>query len=166
MHLRTKHFRSTLRERPRRSWLGLVLVTVLALSPIAGLDLAAQSADRGFLVIVHRDNPVTEVDSSRLQKMFLKKSKRWDDDVTVVAFDLDEDSEVRETFTREIHGKSVSAIKSYWQRMIFSGRDVPLEELASDDEVIERVAAERGGLGYVSSSATLDDDVKAITIED
>ena len=120
--------------------------------------------DPGFKVIVHADNPTTSVERSKLSKMFLKKSKRWDDGESVKPIDQDEKSEVRERFTRTVHKKSISAIKSYWQRMIFSGRDVPPQEVATDAEVIEFVAAERGAVGYVSSGAELGSGVKVLEV--
>ncbi|MEM9557653.1 MAG: substrate-binding domain-containing protein [Acidobacteriota bacterium] len=141
-----------------------LIVCALAWS-LAAVPAAAQDGS-GFVIIVHADNPTTSLEASKIQKMFLKKSKRWEDGEGVVAFDQDEKSPVRELFTEEIHGKSISAIKSYWQRMIFSGRDVPPEELASDQEVVARVGGERGGIGYVSAGTALGNQVKAITVED
>ena len=145
-----------------------LLLSVLVVALVAPIsDISAQDApdqDRGFVVIVHVDNPSGPLEPRALSKFFLKKVKRWPNDTTVAVVDLDEDSPVREAFTRAVHDKSVSAIKSYWQRMIFSGRDVPPDELATDAEVIERVAAEVGAIGYVSSDAELGDGVKVLTV--
>lgn len=137
------------------------LLTLVALS-----SYGQSGSVQAFVVIVKADNPATTVDSDRLSKMFLKKIKRWDEGATVLAFDQLESTEVREAFTRSVHGKSISAIKSYWQRMIFSGRDVPPEELDSDAEVMSAVAEADGGIGYVSPSAELTSSVKALRVTD
>jgi hypothetical protein len=47
----------------------------------------------------------------------------------------------------------VTAIRSYWQQRIFSGRDVPPPELDLDEAVVSYVLAHRRGVGYVSATA-------------
>jgi ABC-type phosphate transport system substrate-binding protein len=78
--------------------------------------------------------------------------------------DQQEESEVRKQFTREIHGRQVTSVKSYWQQMIFSGRDVPPPEKASDAEVLAFVAANPNAIGYVSAAAPSAPSVKAIEV--
>ncbi|MEM8932593.1 MAG: substrate-binding domain-containing protein [Acidobacteriota bacterium] len=139
--------------------LALVAATVFGVSEIRGQD-----AD--FVVIVHVDNPTESIEPRTLSKMFLKKVKRWPDDTPVVVLDQDDDNEVRSAFSRAIHKKSVSAIKSYWQRLLFSGRAVPPDELPSDADVIARVAAEVGAVGYVSPDAELGEGVKILPVSE
>ena len=143
----------------------LTLGAMLVAGAVGTAD--AQDTSSAFVVIVHADNPATSVDQDRLSKMFLKKIKRWEvSEASVAAFDQMESADVRESFTRSVHGKSISAIKSYWQRMIFSGRDVPPDELESDVEVMAAVAGNEGGVGYVSADADLTDGVKTIDVTD
>lgn len=145
-----------------------MMLALVALLTLGAVGLAfGQDDSSDFVVIVHADNPATSVDQDRLSKMFLKKIKRWEDgDASVVAFDQMESSDVRESFTRSVHGKSISAIKSFWQRMIFSGRDVPPDEFESDAEVISAVAGDVGGVGYVSADAELTSGVKTLDVTD
>ena len=99
--------------------------------------------------------------------MFLKKVKRWSDtDKTPVEpVDQAQDSSVREAFTQAIHiNKDLFAIKSYWQRMIFSGRMAPPPELRTDDEVLAFVRSRRGAIGYVRRGIELGEGVKALKI--
>jgi len=118
----------------------------------------------GFVVIVNTANPATEMDRGRLGKFFLKQLKSWEEGVAAAPVDQDPKSAVREAFTRAVHGKKVSAVKSYWQRMIFSGRAVPPPELDSDASVIAFVRGDPGGIGYVSPSAKLGDGVKELEL--
>ena len=121
----------------------------------------------GFTVIVNASNPIETVDKSRLSSMFLKKVKRWpEQNVEVLPFDLKAESVTRASFSEAVHGRSVSSIKNFWQRQIFSGRDVPPPELGSDEEMIKQVGANRGGIGYVSSKTRLPETVKALRIGD
>jgi hypothetical protein len=56
-------------------------------------------------------------------------------------------------FTREVLGKSIAAVKAYWQQQIFSGRAVPPPEESSDDRVARFVSEHPLGVGYVSPGA-------------
>ena len=81
--------------------------------------------------------------------------------------DLNESSKTRENFTKEIHGKKVSAIKAYWQKQIFTGRGVPPPEKSSDKEVLEYVEKNEGAIGYISVRKSISNfDVKNVEVED
>ena len=45
-------------------------------------------------------------------------------------------------------------MRSYWQQVIFSGRDVPPPELSGDGSVLEDVKIHAGAVGYVSGGAS------------
>lgn len=119
--------------------------------------------DPGYIVIVNKANRTESLDPKIVEKMFFKKWKRWDDDEPVVPVNQ-VNSEVREAFTKGINKKDVSAILKYWQRMIFSGRDIPPPELQNDAEVLDFVKENRGAIGYVSSSTQLIEGVRELKI--
>lgn len=138
---------------------------LLALSA-ADSDAGAESAKApSYRIIVHRDNPADSISKVKISQLFLKKSSRWDHGPETEPVDRDSDSPVRESFSRAVHGRSVSSIKNYWQRQqqIFSGRGVPPPEVSSDADVIAHVKSRPGGIGYVSPNAKLD-DVKVVRV--
>lgn len=145
-----------------RFWTGLLVVLVALTVPI--LEAFAQGGS--FKVIVHVDNPTASMDAKTLSKVFQKKKRKWDHGETITAYDLESESPAREAFTRDIHGKSISAIQSYWQRKIFAGKDKPPDEVASDAEMMARVAEDPGAVGYVSGSTSLAAGVKELTISE
>ena len=112
-------------------------------------------AQSGFKVIVHRDNPVTSLSKDDFSNMLLKKKTRWDNGVSVSPVDLDSKSPIRADMSKEAHGRSVSSIKNFWQRQIFSGREVPPPEMSSDGDVVRFVASDPGAIGYVSVGASV-----------
>lgn len=151
-------------HQPSRGPRGLGFVAVLVLALLAFTSFA-QDAEPGYVLVIHAENDSPALGRSLVSKMFLKKVKRWpDSDLRVVPIDQGEKSPVREAFTKDVHGKRVSAIKTFWQRMIFSGRDVPPEELADDGSVLAFVAANPGAIGYVASDADLGDGVKVLSL--
>ncbi len=118
----------------------------------------------GFVIVVNSANPSDEIDRKLAGKLFLRQVKSWSHGVDVAPVDQDPKSEVREAFTRKVHGKKVSSIKSYWQRMIFSGRAAPPPELDSDASVLDFVRGDPGGIGYVLPGADLGDGVKTLKL--
>lgn len=112
---------------------------------------AAARADDEFKVVVHPDNPAGEVSATALSRLFLKKSLRWEDGVAVQPV-VPASPHLQERFARTVHERSVNALKSYWNQVIFSGKDVPPVEKASDAEVLAFVRANRGAVGYVSAA--------------
>ncbi len=143
------------------------VAVALTLTTLVLETSAARAKDlEPFLVVVHPDNPTRTLTSSQVSKIFLGKlpGEVWEWGPSYVAVDLDERSEIRLSFSEVIHGKQVSAVKSYWQRMIYSGRDVPPQELGSDAAVLAFVRAEPGAIGYVSAAAHLDPGIKVLEI--
>lgn len=154
--------KAALAKAPLLLLLALFAVPMLFL-PLAGLD--AQEAD-GYKVVVNSANATSSESKNTLSKIFLKKVREWDSKDKITAYDLDDKSEVRKAFSDAVHGKSVSAIKSYWQRMIFSGRDVPPDEISSEADLLKKVAADKGAIGYVSAKTPLPDGVKELKVKD
>lgn len=138
-----------------RTWLALSSAALI----FAWWSLAQPST---FKVIVHPDNPVASLTKKDVSNLFLKKTGRWDE-LRERVEPVDLDATVREDFSQQIHGRSLSAIKSYWQKQIFSGREVPPPELKTDSEVIAFVAGRQGAIGYVSAAASLD-GVKEVVV--
>lgn len=116
-----------------------------------------------FKVIVNSDNQTKEIKKSHLDKIFLKKQSKWEDGTKIRPVNLSKESSVRESFSKEIHKKNVSAIGAFWQKQIFTGKGVPPVEKSNDKEVIKYVKSNPGAIGYVSGTANTN-GVKTITI--
>jgi ABC-type phosphate transport system substrate-binding protein len=147
----------------RSSRLVLAIVTLVALLVTAtGHDVSAES---GFSVIVNGRNNARALDKKTLADAFLKKRTQWGDETTILPIDLGRASPVRKQFSEQVIGRSVSAVRTYWNRLVFSGRGVPPPEVASDDEVVRYVSKHAGAIGYVSASTNLKDSgVKIIEV--
>jgi ABC-type phosphate transport system substrate-binding protein len=106
-----------------------------------------------FKVVVHPAHSPATVDRKTLAEVFLKKAAKWADGTAATPVDQVDRSDVRQAFSREVLGKSVSAVKNYWQQAIFSGRGVPPVEKKTDLDVIVFVQSTPGAVGYVSATA-------------
>jgi ABC-type phosphate transport system substrate-binding protein len=96
--------------------------------------------------------------------MFLKKMTKWDGGKTIVPVDQEKSSKTRETFSKTYHGRSASAIESFWQQQIFSGKDVPPAVKDKDADVMAFIKANPNAIGYVSAGTTLGEGIKAVTV--
>jgi ABC-type phosphate transport system substrate-binding protein len=129
-------------------------VVILALLVRGAIALAQPTASAPpYRVIVNPRNSIASADRSFLADAFLKKTTRWRSGDVILPADLGADSPVRRKFTEDVLNRSVTAVRSYWQQMIFSGRDIPPPELDSDEEVVRYVVKHPGAVGYVSGSA-------------
>jgi ABC-type phosphate transport system substrate-binding protein len=152
------------RPRPprltRRRALPLLLLAAL-LVWAGGRHAAAESV----VVVVNAANPTAELSTDEVSKMFLKKTSRWaGNNEKVLPVDLVDTSALREAFSKQVHGKGTSAIKAYWQKMIFSGHDVPPPEKPSIGEALSYVRGNAGAIGYAPAGADLGPGIKVLKV--
>lgn len=128
-------------------WVRITFWLVCAASAMA----ASQPSNEDFVLIVHPDNPISHVSTELLQKIFLKRIVRWPDQETFIKpVDLAPSATARERFSRAVLGRSVSAVRSYWQQRIFSGQGIPPLELSNEELVVKYILEHPGAVGYVS----------------
>jgi hypothetical protein len=151
-------FSNRVRQQPRRRDFVAWLLSVAAL---AGTRSAR--AETKFRVVVNPANPLDSASSELLTDLFLKRRVEWPNGTSARPVDLHVDTEARKEFSKSVLRRSVAAVKSHWQQMIFAGRGVPPPEFESDEAVMAYVAKYSGGVGYVSAAAVLN-HVKAISV--
>lgn len=123
-------------------------------------------AGAGVKIVVNDKNPVPDsMTKDEVADLFLKKSTRWTNGQTVVPLDLTDTSKVRSEFSSTVLNKDVTAVKSYWQKMIFSGRATAPIELGSEAEILTFVRKFPAAIGYVSDTATIPEGVKVVKID-
>ncbi len=115
-------------------------------------------------LVVNASNTASSISRTKAADLFLKRVTRWDNGRVVTPVDISDKNSVRGAFCRELLGKEVAWVKSYWQKMIFSGRATPPVELSSEAEVLDFIRNNPDSIGYVSDSATLPAGVRALAI--
>lgn len=140
-------------------------LTALALATFAMEEVRAQSNDGAtYKLVVNAANPVSSLTREEASRLFLKKVTMWKNTKPVLIVDQKASAPVREVFTKEVHGRQVSSVTSYWQQMIFSGRAVPPAEKGSDAEVAAFIVANPSAIGYVTAGAELPSGVKVVAL--
>jgi ABC-type phosphate transport system substrate-binding protein len=132
--------------RPAARGLLAVLASILALTRAAG----TATPDLPFKVVVNPTNPITAISKSTLSDLFLKKVTAWEGGLTVMPVDQLETSAIRAAFSTRIHGKSVLAVRQYWQKELSrsGGKLPPLHK--SEADTLTYVKVHAGAVGYVA----------------
>jgi ABC-type phosphate transport system substrate-binding protein len=144
-------------------------ITLVALLAVIVAAMAWSDAARGaqgvsYRVVVNSANPVTELSREEVSRLFLRKVVTWDGGAAVTPVDQGEESVVRRSFTHDVHRQDVGWVKAYWERLSFTGQGGAPTEVASDAVVLATVARTPGAIGYVSATASLPTDVKAVRV--
>jgi hypothetical protein len=159
----------------RRGRLGPVGAAVLLglATTVAATCLAANRAGQpaappaeGFVIVISEKNPVAAISRSELSLMFMMCEPLWPKGMKVRPVDLPAESPTRESFSRAILGKDVRAVAAHWQRLLFSGDGVPPPVAKSEAQALDMVAANPGGICYVSPGTPLPPGVKTIEVVD
>jgi ABC-type phosphate transport system substrate-binding protein len=147
----------------RRVFIGLV-VNLASLVVAGGLNASAGDAPAPFKVIVNSNVAGQALTREVLVQIYLGKVERWGDRSVIVAVDLSSTSTVRQAFSERALGMPVEAVQRLWMRKIADGKRPPISK-PSDQEVIAFVAAEPGGIGYVSSTAQVPPTVRELPVQ-
>lgn len=112
-------------------------------------------------VIVSSNNSNSNISAADISKVFLGKSKSFPDGTQAIAIDKNDNSAARDEFNDKVLGKSSSQLKSYWSRLIFTGKGTPPKQVANDAAIKAAVAGNPAMIGYIDASA-VDGTVKVV----
>ncbi|MFV2072485.1 MAG: hypothetical protein ACC742_07515 [Thermoanaerobaculales bacterium] len=138
--------------------------SVIVIVALGSLLVGGAPRAQEFKVVVNDANPLTSVSAKQLSRIFLKRTGKWPSGVPAVPIDRAASTDVRKEFSTAVHGRDISAIRAYWQRMIFSVHAVPPIVMSSDNEILAAVRADPGAVGYVSGNTSIVDGVKVIEV--
>ena len=124
---------------------------LVAFSTIATAEIA---------VIVNPANgdAITKDDIANL---YLAKTKTFPGGKNAIPLDRPEGSPTRVEFVSKVVDKDEAQMKSYWSRLIFTGKGVPPKVVESDAEVKDLVARNPDTIGFIDAAAA-DATVKVV----
>lgn len=111
--------------------------------------LAANPARAGQLVVItHSESTIDSLRREQVSRIFLGRLKRLPtgEQVTVV-----EVESLRERFYQLLLGRNLAEVNAYWARLQFSGRTQPPLRLASSEDALAAVLAERNVVTYIDA---------------
>ena len=126
-----------------------------------GLGSATLWAD--VAVIVNPNAGIDKLEEKDINRIFLGKIKSFPNGESAVPVDQDAGQPARDSFNSKILQKDDAQLKSYWSRLIFTGKGTPPKENGGDEEVKKLVASNPNIIGYIDASK-VDSSVKAVFI--
>lgn len=126
------------------------MLVVIAVVLAAG---QSRAADTSFVVIIHADNQITELERGFVRDVFLKKTTEWGSGTAIRPIELTSRYSARAEFVRDVIGKTPQQLKNYWNQQIFSGKGVPPPESDSAAAIAAYVVNNPGAIGYIPAGA-------------
>ncbi|MFT5692106.1 MAG: ABC-type phosphate transport system substrate-binding protein [Oceanicoccus sp.] len=133
------------------------------LSSVLLLFVLGMSSNNSFaeiVIIVHPSNSAAD-DAKTLKRIFLGKVKDFEGGEPASPVDFAKGSATRSTFNSDFLGKSDAQMKSYWGRLVFTGKATAPDQSSSDEDMIAKVSSNPQLIGYVDA-AKVTDAVKVV----
>src|SRR5450432_1017989 len=129
--------------------IGLICVTLLAGAlPVAALE--------GVVIIANEGVPVDSISAAALKDIYIGRTTYWADgqsvDITVLVNQITDKTDVA---LAEVSGMDASHFKTFWQRMVFSGRGQEPDKANDVAAVVAHVASTKGAIAIVPADAVL-----------
>ena len=96
-----------------------------------------------------------------IANLYLAKTKTFPGGKNATPLDRPEGSPTRVDFVAKVIDKDEAQMKSYWSRLIFTGKGVPPKVVESDAEVKDLVARNPDSIGFIDAAAA-DASVKVV----
>ena len=106
-----------------------------------------------MVVVVHKDSSVEQLDQHQVANIFLSKTNRMADGSRVMTLELS-NAEYKEVFYKEIAGKTLSQINSYWTTLIFTGKGKPPKAIEKTQSLIDELADNLKAISYLPIDKT------------
>lgn len=126
---------------------------------IASLPAHAQ------VVVVGAQSPVPALTANQVSDIFLGKRVALPGGAELVPLDQPEAAPVRQDFYAKVAGRSPALMKSYWSKLLFTGKGQPPRELPGNEAVKKAVASDLRYIGYIERQA-VDASVKVVHVTD
>jgi len=123
----------------------LLLALLLGLS--GGLAICAQQGD-AVEVIVNRSVTVASLSKYKLRTVFGMRLTAWPNGDAVRVFVLPDDNPVHRRFAKQQLGVFPHQMRRAWNNLVYSGLGQAPTEVATLQEMLQRVADTPGAIGY------------------
>jgi ABC-type phosphate transport system substrate-binding protein len=120
---------------------------------LAGASQAA--ALDGVVVIVNEGVAADSISAAALKDIYTGKTKYWPDGQNVDIALLDDETGTTDAALNEVSGMGASYFRTFWQRIVFSGRGQQPNRIGDAAALVAFVAATKGAIALVPANADL-----------
>lgn len=126
------------------------------------LFAATQAFAQDFVVVANNDLGVSEISSTDFKQMLLGKKSKWPSGERVV-FCLFADEDTQAAFLKQFVNKTPMQFKSYWKRLVFTGKGRMPKYFRTKKEITTYVNAHSGAFSFVPAPG--DASVKTLVVK-
>lgn len=134
------------------------ICVIIIIMAIAGSALAED------IIIVNKNNPINDISSVQLKKIYNGKIKFWDNGTRIIPLDLIDENPSASKFASVILGVDLETKRRFWMQKLYAGAGTPPQQEKNSSKVISIVASEPGAIGYVKRE-NLTSAVKHVTVD-
>lgn len=138
------------------------IALLLAISPLRAAPAPAPGDT--VIIVVSASSPVTSITRLHLADLYMGRTTRFPDGKTAHPIDQKAGSTARATFSEAYLGRSEAQMKSYWSKLIFTGRGRPPREAADGQAMKTLVARDPRAIGYIEARL-LDSSLRSVRVE-
>lgn len=102
-----------------------------------------------LVVVVSSQSTVIVLPREHIADLFLGRTLLFPNGELAVPIDQAEGSGIRERFNSEVLERTASQVRTYWSRLLFTGRGRPPRSVSSSEEVLRVIASDPRAIGYV-----------------
>ena len=133
-----------------------LLLLTLSLLPCAG----ASAVD----IIAHQGIAANSLSQAALRAILGMRQPRWPDGQPVRVFVLPDLNQTHIAFCKEKLNLYPYQLRQSWDRLVYSGLGQAPTEVATEEEMIARIRATPGALGYVNK-VKQNDNVRTLVVD-
>jgi ABC-type phosphate transport system substrate-binding protein len=134
----------------------------IIISLLASQALVNKVCSADVAIIANPSVRADSLDKKLLYNVYRGEVRAWEDGTKIKVWDLGERGETRELFYDYL-GVRPSRMKSHWMKQLLTGEGDPPDEVQSEEEMIKKVVATPGAIGYVDKER-VDDRVKLLLL--
>lgn len=104
-------------------------------------------------LIVNESVHNARISQNEARLFFTMRLPFWENNLPVKVFVLPDDHPLHRQFAKNVLGLFPYQLRQVWDRQIFSGTGQAPITVATEQEMVKRVASTPGGIGYVESAS-------------
>ncbi|MBL8484188.1 MAG: hypothetical protein JNJ60_18470 [Rhodocyclaceae bacterium] len=115
------------------------------------------------ITIVAADAPQLALSRNALRTMFSMRLNKWPDGSNMTVYVLPDNDPTHVMFCKEVLDVFPHQLRQVWDRLVFSGTGQAPREVASEEEMLARMATTPGAIGYIRRKK-LDERVRGLEL--
>ena len=123
------------------------------------------SASGGIAIIIHNENPIDDISSGDLARIFKQEKKQWKDGRQVYLIMQEAGSREKEVILKKVFRMDPEELKKFWMAQMFRGEISSFPKTLSSNAAVKRFVSQVAvAVGFIDASL-VDQSIKVLRID-